>query len=103
MRGGGALRGRYMKAVALMERNGVPIDVATRERLMERWDDIQDRLIQKIDADYGIYEGRTFKWDRFASWLIKNGVPWPRLKSGRLDGKDDTFREMARAMEPRSL
>src|SRR5206468_5923770 len=56
-----------------------------------------DRLIADIDSTYGVFEGRTFKADRFAAWLARNGIPWPRLESGRLDLSDDTFREMARA------
>src|SRR5262249_11770512 len=46
---------------------------------------------------YGVYDGRTFKADRFAAWLTRNGVPWLRLESGNLDLADDTFREAARA------
>jgi DNA polymerase-1 len=90
------LRGRYMAAVARMERNGVPIDTATLGQLMLHWHLIQDQLIAEIDKDYGVYEGRTFKADRFAEWLIRNGIPWPRLESGRLDLSDDAFREAAR-------
>jgi DNA polymerase I len=90
------LRGRYMSAVARMERNGVPIDVGTFELLKRNWSKIQDQLIEEIDADYGVFDGRTFKADRFAIWLAKAKIPWPRLESGRLDLSDDTFREMAR-------
>ena len=63
------LRGRYMAAAARMERNGVPIDIETLDQLKRHWSDIQDQLIAEIDADYGVYEGRTFKADRFAAWL----------------------------------
>jgi DNA polymerase I len=91
------LRGRYTAAVARMERNGVPIDVGTFELLKENWEKIQDQLIAEIDAGYGVFEGRTFKADRFAIWLAKAGIPWPRLDTGRLDLSDDAFREMARA------
>jgi hypothetical protein len=91
------LRGRYMGAAAQIERNGVPIDTVTLELLRQRWPDIQDQLIAEVDRDYGVYDGRTFKADRFARWLARNGIPWPRLDSGRLDLSDDTFREMARA------
>jgi len=91
------LRGRYMAALARMERNGVPIDTETLSRLRHRWSDIQDKLITEIDANYGVFDGRTFKADRFAAWLARNNIPWPRLESGRLDLSDDTFREMARA------
>ena len=91
------MRGRYMVAAALMERNGVPIDTATLGKLKIHWLDIQDQLIADIDINYGVYEGRTFKADLFAAWLAKNNIPWPRLESGRLDLGDNTFREMARA------
>jgi hypothetical protein len=85
-----------MAAVARMERNGVPIDVATFELLKQNWSKIQDQLIEQIDADYGVFIGRTFKADRFATWLAKTEIPWPRLESGRLDLSDEAFREMAR-------
>ena len=91
------LRGRYMAAAARMERNGVPIDVSTFELLKENWEKIQDQLIAEIDAEYGVFDGRTFKADRFAVWLAKAGIPWPRLNTARLDLSDDAFREMARA------
>ena len=79
------LRGRYMAAAAAMERAGVPIDTEMLARLRRHWVDIQDRLIADIDASYGVFEGRTFKADRFAAWLARTGIPWPRLASGRLD------------------
>ena len=90
------LRGRYMAAVARMERAGVPIDTKTLELLRQNWNAIQDQLIAEIDAGYGVFEGRTFKMDRFATWLAQNEIPWPRLKNGRLDLGDDAFREMSR-------
>src|SRR5262249_11887399 len=51
------LRGRYMVAVARMERNGVPIDTETLNRLRCHWSDIQDQLIAAIDANYGVFQG----------------------------------------------
>jgi DNA polymerase-1 len=54
-------------------------------------------LIAAIDADYGVYEGRTFKQERFAAWLARNGIPWPYLESGKLDLGDETFRQQAKA------
>jgi DNA polymerase I len=91
------LRGRYMVAAARVERNGVPIDTETLRQLKQHWPDIQDRLIAEIDADYDVFEGRVFKADRFAKYLERNDIPWPRLESERLDLSDDAFREMARA------
>ena len=91
------LRGRYMAAAAAMERAGVPIDTVMLARLRRHWVDIQDRLIADIDASYGVFEGRTFKADRFAAWLARTGTPWPQLASGRLDLSDDAFRQGARS------
>ena len=90
-------RGRYMKAAARIEFTGVPIDTATLNSLKLHWEQIQDRLVAKVDRDFGVYDGRTFKTDRFAEYLARNEIPWPRLPSGSLDLKDDTFKEMARS------
>lgn len=91
------LRGRYMKAAAHIEHHGIPIDTRTLNPLRNHWETLQDRLIAEIDGDYGIYEGRRFKADRFAEYLVQQDIPWPRLASGQLDLKDDTFRDMARS------
>ena len=91
------LRGRYMKAAAAMEFAGVPIDTSTLALLREYWTVIQDELIQKIDADYGVYNGRVFKAERWEQYLARRGIPWPRLESGRLNLSDDAFRQMAKA------
>jgi DNA polymerase-1 len=91
------LRGRYMAAAATMEHAGVPIDVDMLQLLRARWTDIQDQLIQEIDASYGVFDGRTFKAERFARWLAAQNIPWPMLESGHLDLADDTFRHQARA------
>jgi DNA polymerase-1 len=91
------LRGRYMKAAAHIEHQGVPIDTATLAQFRGQWQAIQERLVAQIDAHYGVFEGRRFKAARFADWLVEQRIPWSRLASGALDLSDDTFREMARA------
>jgi hypothetical protein len=91
------LRGRYMKAAAQIEHDGIPLDVRTLGQLRGKWEAIQDHLIAEIDGDFGVYEGRSFKAARFADYLIGKDIPWPRLPTGAFDLKDDTFREMARA------
>jgi len=78
------LRGRYMCAAARMEYAGVPIDAEMLALLRAHWTDIQDELIARIDADYGVYEGRSFKAAKWAEWLARENVPWPRLESGQL-------------------
>src|SRR5262245_29406501 len=91
------LRGRFMVAAAAMEHAGVPIDTEMLAHLRRYWADIQDDLIAAIDKDYGVFDGRTFKLERWERWLAAHGIPWPRLASGRLDLSDDTFRQMARS------
>jgi hypothetical protein len=91
------LRGRFMKASAAIEWNGTPIDTMTLDRLRGHWTGIQDALIAGIDRDYGVFEGRSFRLERWQRWLADHGIPWPRLDTGRLDLSDDTFRQMARA------
>jgi hypothetical protein len=90
------LRGRYMGAAARMEFAGVPVDVTMLGKLRRQWATIQGKLIGRIDADHGVFDGRTFKQDQFEAWLARAGIPWPRLDSGRLDLGDDTFRQAAR-------
>ena len=90
------LRGRYMKAVSRMQMTGIPIDTSVLSRLMAHWPELQSRIIGEIDRDYSVYEGRTFKAARWAAYLAQYGIPWPRLASGQLDLRDDTFRLMAR-------
>jgi hypothetical protein len=91
------LRGRYMRAVARMEWAGVPIDTETLSRLRDGWECVQDRLIRSVDCRFSVFDGRTFKAERWAGWLARSGIAWPRLDSGELALGDDTFREMARA------
>jgi hypothetical protein len=90
-------RGRYMAAVARMEHEGVPMDTKLFLKLRNHWEVIQDKLIAEVDKEYEVFDGRTFKTDRFEAYLVKNGIPWPRLESGQLDLSNDTFRDMAMA------
>jgi DNA polymerase I len=88
------LRGRYMEAVATMEHNGIPIDVGTLNALKDNWTQIQEKLIQDIDRNYGVYEGTTFKISKFEQYLNKNSIAWPRTEKGNLELKDGTFKDM---------
>ena len=88
-------RGKYMKTIAEIEWNGIPIDVEKHELLKENWDNIKIQLIDKVDEKYGVYDGTTFKQDRFENWLKKNNIQWPRLSSGSLNLDGETFRLMA--------
>jgi len=91
-----SLQGRYAVAVAQIEANGVPIDTDTLAALKTGWQGIQHKLIAAVDADYGVYDGITFKLERFERYLAANRIAWPRTPTGRLDTEDNTFKDMAR-------
>src|SRR5262249_2602601 len=73
-------RGSYRKAVARMERGGVPVEADRLDHLRRAWREIQDDLIQQVDHRYGVFDGRAFKRERFEVYLQTHGIPWPRLE-----------------------
>lgn len=90
------LRGRYMGAVARMERTGVPTDVRMLASIREGWAPIKLDLIEAVDKDYGVFEGATFKAGLFAAYLVREGIAWPRTPAGRLSLDRDTFSDMSK-------
>ena len=94
------LRGRYMRAVAMMEFHGTPIDMEALGLLRENWETVKLYLIEKLAPRYGVFEGSTFKYDRFEAWLVRHNLAWPRLDSGQLDLSADTFRDMSKVYPP---
>lgn len=89
------LRGRYMTRLAKVENNGIPIDTSTLGELRTRWKDIQSKLIERVDQDYGVYEGAQFRQKKFAEFLVRNEIKWPKLPSGRINLSEDTFKSMS--------
>jgi hypothetical protein len=89
------LRGRFMQAVACVEHNGIPVDGQTLALLNEHWGSLQLDMIRVVDADFGVFEGTHFRAERFARWLRRHGIPWPRRKTGELEINDDVFKDMA--------
>jgi DNA polymerase-1 len=89
-------RGRYMRAVASMEYRGIPLDARTLGRLTERWDGLKGELIARVCSEYPVFDGTTFKMDRFEALLANRGVPWPRTECGRLALDEETFRQQVR-------
>ena len=74
--------GNYMKAVALMERTGVPVDTNLFYLLNKHWDMLRLKLVQQVDKKTGFYEGFSFKRKYFGRWLAKRDISWPLLPSG---------------------
>jgi hypothetical protein len=72
------------------------LDVDTLRGLEDFWPTIQGSLIERADPHGEVFEGRTFKADRWARYLVKHNIAWDRLPSGALALDDDTFRQAAK-------
>ncbi len=89
------LRGSYMKTVAVMEHNGIPIDTETLARLRTHWTAVKTELIREVDRDYGVYDGDAFRAGWFDAYLASMGIcNWPRSDTGKLLLDRDTFKSM---------
>jgi len=65
-------RGRYMCAVAAIERNGIPIDRPALARLHTHWQRVRRRLIAEYDT-FGIYDADgAFSTARFVELLTRS-------------------------------
>jgi hypothetical protein len=88
------LRGRYMISCAKIQHTGIPLDVQMTKALRGNWGSVRQKLIDLVDARYGIYQETVFKLDRFKRYLIGEGIPWPYRSSGKLALDRDTFKLM---------
>jgi DNA polymerase I len=79
-----------------MERTGVPIDTSLHREMVTNWGELKVRLIASVDADFGVYEGTSFRANRFADLLSARRIAWPKYPDGALRLDDDTFRDQAR-------
>jgi hypothetical protein len=95
-------RGRYMAAVARINRFGIPIDRQRYQAVRENREAIIRSTVTTAEAagSYGVYDGTHFRMERFREWVEKHGIRWPMTPSGeRLSTSDETFRDMA-ALHP---
>jgi DNA polymerase I len=87
-----------MRAAAVIEHAGVPMDQAMLQRLVPRWHEIKLKLIARVCADYPVFEGTTLKHKLLEAWLLEQGIgAWPRTDTGRLSLEEKTFDAMVRA------
>jgi DNA polymerase-1 len=91
-------RGRYMTAVAKMERTGTPIDVTTHQQVKVRRLEVMENLIEQGDREYGVFKGTTFQEGLFRKYLGQQGIldTWPRTgKRGWLSTDQQVMRDQA--------
>ena len=81
-------RGRYMIAVARMERTGIPVDAELYQRLAANWDALRLPLIADVDKDFGVYENGSSEEALFERYLQAERIPWERYPSGDIDAEE---------------
>lgn len=88
-------RGEFMKTIAKMEWDGVPLDLPLYRKLQEHWPQLQIGVKDKVNAIIPVYENRQFRMALFEQWLESEGLlsEWPVTPAGLLATDDDTFRE----------
>ena len=88
------------KAVAQIQAQGMPIDMALWNLVQKNKDAVIRHLLRTFDPSYGsanpIYTLDGHWSDaRFEQWLISVGITvWPRLDSGKIQTDGDAFRLM---------
>ncbi len=86
-------RGQYSVCLSEIEDRGVPIDKKNLDKIRETWPELLKKLTVEVDREYGCFKGSVFKQNLFAEYLVRNQIDWPRTVTGKLDLKDDTFKE----------
>ena len=71
-----------MANVAIIERNGIPLDAPLVERLNRHWPGIRRHLIDAVDANFGVYENGHLRQARLKAYLVKHNIPWPLTERG---------------------
>jgi DNA polymerase I len=96
-------RGEFIKASAMMEHHGVPIDMEIFQQLADQqtWSAVRDAMVPAIDADYGVYtKDRSGDWhfnmDLFKWYLERERITWPITEKGKLSTKRKTFEDMSK-------
>lgn len=94
------LRGRYMKAAALMERTGIPVNADAVRQIKTHWTSIRKQFIQDIDSDYGVYAGTRFSQKNFRHWLRREGIDWPTYVPKRRRSTQNNQNARSRLHDP---
>ena len=98
-------RGRYTKAVAHMERFGIPIDRPSYERLVQNRELVKARLIDNFEAKYGPSPHTRekngvihFSFKKLNDYLNHLGIlpQWQMTPKNRLKTAEDYMQKMAR-------
>ena len=90
------LMGRYTsQAVSAINSTGIPANAPLLSSIMNHRDHLRAQMIEAIDAQYRVFDGSSFRVHKFADYLAREGIPWPRTASGSLELSDEVFKQQA--------
>jgi DNA polymerase-1 len=90
------VRGRFTGAVGRMEHVGVPYDTALLARLHERWPDIKQVFMAKMQREWDLFDGERLRARKFQAFVEALHLPyWPRTPAGHYSRDKDVLRDMA--------
>ena len=90
------LDGNYIKAVALMEHTGVPLDTNLYGLLKRHWKTMKLKLVKQVDKETDFYDGFSFRRERFSQWLTQRNISWPLLPTGTLQLDKEAWKRMTK-------
>ena len=92
----GLERARFMKAVAFMQAQGIPVNVEAVNYLHRHGHEILHELIDTIDKDYGVFVDDVFKTHLYAKWIAAKGLAaiWPKTDGGQFGHDKETRKQM---------
>jgi hypothetical protein len=90
-------RGEFMKAIALAEFTGVPIDSALYRMMEKHWPALQAGVVAQVNQSIPVFDGVHFRERLFESWLDSRKLleEWPRTPTDEIALDDDTLQQMA--------
>lgn len=90
------VRGAFCVRNAEITHHGIPFDAPLWRAAMENFDAVKLLLIEEVDREFGVYEGTTFKHDKFRKYLQNNNMSWPiKPVTDALELDENTFKSMA--------
>jgi DNA polymerase I len=89
-------RGRYQKAVAVIDTTGIPVDTAAVAELLDNRTALKLDYIERNNMGE-FYDGTRFVEDRLTDLILRNGweTHWPLTPTGKFETGDDTLGRMA--------
>lgn len=91
------IRGKFMLEAGRIQNRGIPVDKEGFLRWEEDKDRLRSELSKEVNQRYGtqLFDGLSMKQKTFEEFVKSRQIAWPRLKSGKLDMKSETFKLMS--------